>query len=98
MSSVGGVMHEKGNVDATTLENIYHPFTAATQMQHVPQRGIQNVTHIYLVKPLKILNLLHLQVIVMLKNTGTQFLNFLLFQKLMRNQMYKDNKHKILLY
>ena len=38
--SVGGVMHEKGNVDAMTFENIYHPFKAATQMQHVPQRGI----------------------------------------------------------
>ena len=38
-------MHEKGNIDATTFENFYHPLTAATQMQHVPQRGIQNVTH-----------------------------------------------------
>ena len=34
-------MHEKRNVDAMTFENIYHPFTAATQMQHVTHRGIQ---------------------------------------------------------
>ena len=37
-------MHSKSNVDAKTFENIYHSFTAATQMQHIAERGTRKIS------------------------------------------------------